>query len=117
MVHTSTEGPSRPATQTSLRAHRTRRREAWNLPRVSATTAHPDGLDWDHFRDLYYPDSRRHNFEAIIAYGDYRSTSRRRSGSEAAPLTEAVSADAESLGEWEDEGGASPDPARGSRER
>jgi hypothetical protein len=101
----------------SLRARRKRRRESWNLPRTSAKTAHPDGLDWDHFRDLYYPDSRRHNFEAIVAYGDYRSTSRQHSGSEAAPLKEAVWTDAESLGEWEDEGGALRDRSRGSRER
>jgi hypothetical protein len=111
------ERPGRATTQTSLRAHRKRSRESWNLPRTSAKTAHPDGLDWDHFRDLYYPGSRRHNFEAIVAYGDYRRTSRRQSGSAAASLKDAVSTDAESLGEWESEGGVSPDRSRGSRER
>jgi hypothetical protein len=117
MVHSLIEGPARPTTQTSLRAHRKRRRDAWNLPRISAKTAHPDGLDWDHFRDLYYPDSRRHNLEAIVAYGDYRRTSRPQAGSEAAPLKDAISADTDSLGEWEDEGGASRDPSRGGRDR
>lgn len=109
------EGPTRPTTQASLRGHRKRRRESWNLPRTPARTSHPDGLDWDRFRDLYYPDSRRHNFEAIVAQGDYRGTSRRQSGSEAAPLKEAVSTDAESLGEWENEGGVSPDIRKESR--
>jgi hypothetical protein len=116
MAHSSIEGPTRPTTQTSLRTHQQGRRDAWNL-RLPARTAHPDGLDWDHFRDLYYPDTRRHNLEAIVAYGDYTSTARRQSRGEAAPLKEAVSTVAESLGEWENEGGVSPDRSRASRER
>jgi hypothetical protein len=117
MVHSSIEGPTRPTMQTSLRAQRKRRRKAWNLPEVPAKTAHPDGLDWDRFRDLYHPKSRRHNLEAIVAYGAYKRAPRPHRGSEAAPLTEAVSADAESLGEWEDEGGASRDPSTRRHER
>jgi hypothetical protein len=53
-----------------------RDREAWNLPRASMETVpqepYRDRLDWDGFRDLYYPDSRRHNLEAIVAYGAYK---------------------------------------------
>jgi len=51
-----------------------RNREAWNLPQGSVTTAsaHRGGLDWDRFRDLYYPDSRRHDLTAIAAYGAYK---------------------------------------------
>ena len=116
-MHSSIEGPTRPTTQMSLRAHRKRRREAWNLRRVSSEAADSDGLDWDHFRDLWYPDSRRHNFEAIVAYGEYKRTAGRDAGSEAATLKDAISTDAESLGGWEDEGGALPDPSGGSRER
>ena len=33
------------------------------------------GLDWSGFRDLYYPASRRHDLEAIVAYGAYQRTS------------------------------------------
>ena len=116
MAHPSIEGPTRPTTQTSLRAHRNWRRQAWDLQRISSETADSDGLDWDHFRDLYHPDSLRHNFEAIVAYGEHRRTTGRNAGSEAAPLKEAVSTDAESLGEWENEDGVSPDPSSGSRE-
>jgi hypothetical protein len=106
MVHSIIEGPARPGTRTSLSAHPKRRRDAWNHPRISATTAHTDGLDWDHFRDLYYPDSRRHNLEAIVAYGDYKRTPRPRGGGQAAPSKAAISADWDSLGAWEDEGGS-----------
>ena len=116
MVHSGIQGPTRPTAQTSLPGHRKRRRKAWNLPQT-AKTAHPDGLDWDRFRDLYHPKSRRHNLEAIVAYGAYKRTPRPHRQSEAAPLNEAVSADAESLGEWEDDGGALRDPSTGRRER
>ena len=58
--------------------HLARDREAWNLPRAPVgTTARGlqhRGLDWEGFRDLYYPDSRRHDFEAIVAYGAYRKS-------------------------------------------
>jgi hypothetical protein len=85
--------------QAALEAeHQTLDREAWNLPRTPAGTAprrvFQRGLDWEGFRDLYYRDSRRHNYEAIVAYGAYKKTT--------APTTEAPSVDA-----WETEGGAS----------
>ena len=54
------------------------RAAAWNLPRAATETVsrgtHTDGLDWNGFRDLYYPDSRRHDLQAIVAYGAYRGT-------------------------------------------
>ena len=117
MVHSSSERSTSPTTQKSVRADRKRRRKAWNLQRISAKTAHPDGLDWDQFRDLYRPDSRRHDFEAIVAYGDYRRTPRPQGGSEAPSRKAAIAADADSLGEWEGEGGASRDPSRRDRDR
>jgi len=110
--------PDGAATQWALDLkHQERNREAWNLPRAVRTSAsgtHRDGLNWAEFRERYYPDSRRHNFEAIVAYGDYRSTLRSQSTT---PRNHVISADAESLGGWEDEGGASPDRSRARRER
>ena len=107
MVHSTIQGPTRPTTQTSLREHRQQRREDWNLRQISLETADSDGLDWDHFRDLYYPESRRHDFQAIVAYGEYKRTARLHAGSDAAALNDSIPADADSVGEWEDEGGAS----------
>ena len=112
MVHSGTKGPTRPTTQTSLRAHRKPRGNALNRPQIPATKAHFE-LDWDHFRDLYYPDTRRHNLEAIVAYGDYTRTLRPHAGSDSVLFNDVVSADADSLGAWEDEGGWSRDPSIG----
>jgi hypothetical protein len=87
-----------------------RDRVAWNLPRPSATATAPApatrvgrgqlaavpalvvddladatverDLDWQSFRSRYYPGRRRHDFEALTAYGVYRSpggSDRRRS--------------------------------------
>ena len=110
--------PDGAATQWALDLKRQERnREAWNLPRAvhnRASGTHRDGLDWAEFKERYYPGSRRHNFEAIVAYGDYRSALRSQS---ATPRNQVISADAESLGGWEDEGGASPDRSKASRER
>jgi hypothetical protein len=110
--------PNEAATQWALELkHQERNREAWNLPRAvrSRTSGTPrDGLTWAEFRERYYPGSRRHSFEAIVAYGDYRSMLRSQSTT---PRSQVISADAESLGGWEDEGGASSDRARASRER
>jgi hypothetical protein len=90
-----------------------RDREAWNLPRAPGDTngAYQGGLDWDGFRDLYFPESRRHNLKAIAAYGAYKKSSPpgRQPASEAAYLNgDPISTDVVSLDEWEDEGGASP---------
>lgn len=57
-------------------------RVAWNLPRRpvqgiagpnhGATVQH--GLDWQGFLALYFPGRRRHDLEALTAYGAYRSS-------------------------------------------
>jgi hypothetical protein len=115
MVQSLTERPTEAAAHAALRAdHLERDREAWNLPRASVETvsfgAHRDRLDWDGFRDLYYPDSRRHNLNAIVAYGAYKRSPRAgpQPASEAAHLTtDAGSIEALPVEEWEDEGGAS----------
>ena len=116
-----------------------RDRVAWNLPGSSAgATAHaaptppaPNGLaavpalgidgpaqdaivqhdlDWQGFRSRYYPGRRRHDFEALTAYGVYRSSGGVDGGSagEVARLGETEPAPPESTAtdSWEDEGGA-----------
>jgi hypothetical protein len=58
---------------------------AWNLPRAphGAITREPyrDQLGWDEFVAAHFPESRRHNLEAIVAYGAYRSMDRPAAGS------------------------------------
>jgi hypothetical protein len=74
-----------------------RDREAWSPPRAPVgTVAHrvrQRGLDWEDFRDLYYPGTRRHNFRAILAYGAYKKST--------PTCNEGASLEA-----WEIEGGA-----------
>ena len=70
----------------------------------------PVGLDWQAFSAAYFPGRRRHDLEALTAYGDY-SRSRvvdERSADEAARLeeTENTPAGSTALHAWEDEGGA-----------
>jgi hypothetical protein len=116
-----------------------RDRVAWNLPGSSATaTAHvpptpparngraavpaldvddlaqdatvQHDLDWQDFLSRYYPGRRRHDFEALTAYGVYRSSGGvdGRSAGEVARLRETEPASPESTAteSWEDEGGA-----------
>lgn len=78
---------------------------AWNLPRnppeMVSHGAHGDGLDWDRFKDLYYPDTRRHDLDAIVAYGAYK----RATLAGPQPASDPISTGALSLEEWEGEGG------------
>src|SRR6186713_2759474 len=103
MVKTLIERPTGAASRAAVDAdHQERDRKAWNLPRASVRTTsrrrHPDGLDWDSFRDLYYPSTRRHDFDAIVAYGNYKRSPQ-------ADLPDADPSDAPSLADWEAEGG------------
>jgi hypothetical protein len=82
--------------------------------RVAAAVARPEnapaGLDWQAFSAAYFPGSRRHNLKAIVAYGAYKRSlgAGEQQPSEAARLkADAISTEALSLEEWEDEGGAS----------
>ena len=111
----SLTGPLPEVAEAALKAdHWERDRVAWNLPRDPVESVsyedYRDGLDWESFRDLYYPDSRRHNFEAIVAYGAYKKSPH--AGSKANEAThlkgDASSTEALSLDGWEDEGGATP---------
>jgi hypothetical protein len=110
MVQSPTDRTTEPAVRAAPTADRRKRaRKRWNVPRGSVETAHRDGLDWDSFRDLYYPDTRRHNLEAIVAYGEYRRSDGPRPVRHHTHLKgDPISAgEAVSLEEWEDEGGAS----------
>lgn len=103
MVKTLLERPTEAPSQAAVNAdHQERDRKAWNLPRASVRTAprrrHQDGLDWDSFRDLYYPSTRRHDLEASVAYGNYTRSPQ-------ADLPDADPTNAPSLAEWEAEGG------------
>jgi hypothetical protein len=76
MTQSLTETLTEAAQAAAKAEHLERDRETWNLPRARGETAsratHRNGLDWNGFRDLYYPDSRRHDLAAIVAYGAYR---------------------------------------------
>jgi hypothetical protein len=100
-----------------------RDRVAWNLPRspvpakprASGDSADRDaadqqGLDWEGFRARYFPGRRRHDLEAITAYGAYRSSRDvpARQAEKPVPLAEPepVSERSTATASWEDEGGA-----------
>jgi len=78
MTHSLTGPSPKAALAASTADYIERDREAWNLPRAPAGTVshmpYRAGLDWDRFRDLYFPGSRRHDLKAIVAYGGYRSS-------------------------------------------
>ena len=65
-------------------------------------------LDWESFRSAYFPGSRRHNLEAIVAYGAYKRSpvARDQHTSETAPVkADAHAVEAVAVDGWEDEGG------------
>lgn len=70
----------------------------------------PAGLDWRVFSAAYFPGRRRHDLEALTAYGAYRRSRGldERPSSEATRTEDAESGEAGSttLQDWEDEGGA-----------
>jgi hypothetical protein len=85
---------------------------AEQLTSIVTTSANaPAGLDWQAFSAAYFPGRRRHDLEALTAYGAYRhshsgaalsSNARARSGPGATG--------ARALRNWEDEGGATLSP-------
>lgn len=62
-------------------------------------------LDWDSFRDLYHPDSRRHDLTAVVAYGEFKRSGEVPSGEPVITPPASASSDT-TVEEWEDEGGA-----------
>jgi hypothetical protein len=77
---------------------------------ASSSGEAPDGLDWQTFSAAYFPARRRHDLEAITAYGAYRRshTLDERPARQATRMEEAKSGEAGSTGlqDWEDEGAA-----------
>ncbi len=77
---------------------------------VASSTDAPEGLDWQTFSAAYFPGRRRHDLEAITAYGAYRRsrTLDEHASRQATRMEEAESGEAGSTGlqDWEDEGGA-----------
>jgi hypothetical protein len=65
----------------------------------------PDGLDWQRFRAAYFPESRRHDLEAIAAYGAYKRLRAVEPSSEDVEATNGRTGSTALQG-WEDEGGA-----------
>jgi hypothetical protein len=72
---------------------------------VGSSADAPDGLDWQTFSAAHFPGRRRHDLEAITAYGAYR---RSYTVDERPSRQQAESGEAGSTGlqDWEDEGGA-----------
>jgi hypothetical protein len=65
-------------------------------------------LDWESFRSAYFPGSRRHDLEAIVAYSAYKRSlvAGDQQASEPAPVkADAHAIEAVAVDEWEDEGG------------
>jgi hypothetical protein len=104
MTQSLTETLTEAAQAAAKADHSERDREAWNLPRARAETklhgTYREVLDWNGFRDLHYPDSRRHDLRAIVGYGAYRkSLPAARPASEAAcPTSDSISVVAHSNG-------------------
>jgi hypothetical protein len=77
---------------------------------VASSEEVPAGLDWQAFSAAYFPGRRRHDLEALTAYGAYRRsrTLDERPSGQATRKEEAESGEAGSAGlqDWEDEGGA-----------
>ena len=73
----------------------------------------PAGLDWQAFSAAYFPGRRRHDLEALTAYGAYRRSRAVGTRSSAEPAgieTGRGARGATALRNWEDEGGATLSP-------
>ena len=78
---------------------------------VASSADAPDGLDWQTFSAACFPGRRRHDLEALTAYGAYRRSHAvdERSAEDAARRQAANGlAGSSALQDWEDEGGAAP---------
>lgn len=79
---------------------------------AATTSVHaPAGLDWQAFSAAYFPGRRRHDLEALTAYGAYRRSRAVGTGTSAEPAgieTGRGARGATALRDWEDEGGATP---------
>jgi hypothetical protein len=71
---------------------------------LTSSSNAPDGHDWRRFRAAYFPGSRRHDLEAIAAYGAYKRL-RAVDPFDDLEATNGRTGSAAVQG-WEDEGGA-----------
>ena len=79
---------------------------------VATSASVPDGLDWQSFSAACFPGRRRHDLEALIAYGVYRrshTVDARSSDRPARIETQRGQTGSTALQGWEDEGGATGD--------
>ena len=111
MVRVKAEPPRHTASRGAGRFEAERRRPLTESAVSAAASSEvvPAGLDWQAFSAAYFPGRRRHDLEALTAYGAYRRSHEvdARSSEEPARI-EAPERQAGStaLQDWEDEGGA-----------
>jgi hypothetical protein len=72
---------------------------------LASSSEVPNGLDWQRFGEAYFPGSRRHDLEAIAAYGAYKRLRPVEPSSEDVEATNGRTGSTALQG-WEDEGGA-----------
>ena len=75
---------------------------------VAGSARMTDGLDWQSFSAAYFPGRRRHDLEALTAYGAYRRSHEVHAPSDAPARIDAERGQGRSTAvqNWEDEGGA-----------
>jgi hypothetical protein len=71
---------------------------------VSVTAVLSSTLDWSAFSAAYFPGRRRHDFEALTAYGSYRRL-RRVLGADRVEPAQGDAEDSFAMGVWGNEGG------------
>lgn len=77
--------------------------------RHDAGPAVPEVLEWQAFSGAHFPGRRRHDLEALTAYGEYRRSQvvgERSCDDAARPPAKNGAASSTALQDWEDEGGA-----------
>lgn len=80
-----------------------------NAPGTTDATppVHPvDVLDWAHFSAAGFPGRRRHDLEAVVAYGSYRRSLVTSEDVSDEPRDDDRPAEVTATQSWEDEGGA-----------
>jgi hypothetical protein len=112
-----------PPLSQALSAGRRRRTRDRLAPNVPSSEELPGGLDWQAFAARFFPGRRRHDLEALTAYGTYRRSPRAAdpesfdpsnqpvgSSKKGGPVEEANRGAAVETGvqAWEEEGGSAP---------
>lgn len=89
-----------------------KRAAAEQVTSILTSSAHaPAGLDWQAFSAAYFPDRRRHDLEALAAYGAYRRSGPALPSREPARIAPGAAAIGDrAVRDWENEGGATLSP-------